>query len=158
VTRYVLDPARSELRFEGRSSIHPITASAAASGELDLSEPSGWVEVSVGELRTGNPLYDREIRRRLEARRHPTIRGRLDGLTAEDGDRFAARGTVSLRGIEQEVTGSLAIREDPDGSVTITGERTFDIRDFGLDPPSVLGLKVHPDVVVRLTSVGLAPT
>jgi hypothetical protein len=156
VTRYVLDPERSEVRVEGRSSIHPIRAAAPARGELDVSGPAGWLEVAVGELRTGNPLYDREIRRRLDARRQPTLGGHLEGLTALEGDRFTAAGTVTVHGVERQVDGELAIREDPDGTVTITGERRFDIRDFGLEAPRVLALRVEPEVTVRVNAMGRA--
>jgi hypothetical protein len=39
----------------------------------------------------------------------------------------------------------------PDGrSLVIEGEQTFDIRDFGVDPPKILMFKVHPDVRVRV--------
>ena len=32
----------------------------------------------------------------------------------------------------------------------MTGESTFDIRDFGMEPPRILLLKVQPDVHVRV--------
>ena len=33
------------------------------------------------------------------------------------------------------------------------GSSTFDIRDFGMDPPKVLMLKVHPEVTVAIDVV-----
>ena len=47
-------------------------------GSLDLEQPvSGELELAVERLTSGNQLYDRELRRRIDARRYPTIAGRL---------------------------------------------------------------------------------
>ena len=37
-----------------------------------------------------------------------------------------------------------------DKTVRLTGQSTFDIRDYGMDPPRILMLRVEPDVVVRV--------
>jgi hypothetical protein len=40
-------------------------------------------------------------------------------------------------------------RVDPD-TIRLTGEETFDIRDFGMEPPRILLLRVEPEVRVRV--------
>jgi hypothetical protein len=35
----------------------------------------------------------------------------------------------------------------------LEGRSTFDIRDFGMDPPRILMLRVHPEVAVRVEIV-----
>ena len=35
----------------------------------------------------------------------------------------------------------------------LAGETTFDMRDFGMEPPRILMLRVEPDVTVRVTIV-----
>ena len=37
-----------------------------------------------------------------------------------------------------------------DRTIRLEGESTFDIRDFGLNPPRILMLRVEPTVVVRI--------
>jgi hypothetical protein len=37
--------------------------------------------------------------------------------------------------------------------VTLAGRSTFDIRDFGMEPPRILMLKVQPEVAVRVEIV-----
>jgi hypothetical protein len=32
----------------------------------------------------------------------------------------------------------------------LEGESTFDVRDFGMEPPKILMLRVHPEVNVRV--------
>jgi hypothetical protein len=36
------------------------------------------------------------------------------------------------------------------GRLVVDGEQAFDIRDFDLDSPTVLMLRIYPDVRVRL--------
>jgi hypothetical protein len=40
-----------------------------------------------------------------------------------------------------------------DQTIKLTGGATFDIRDFGMEPPRILLLKVQPDVDVRVEIV-----
>jgi hypothetical protein len=38
-------------------------------------------------------------------------------------------------------------------SVRLDGQQTFDMRDFGMNPPRILTLRVHPEVTVRVAIV-----
>ena len=38
----------------------------------------------------------------------------------------------------------------PDGSIVVTGGHAFDIRDFDIASPTVLMLRIYPDVTVKL--------
>ena len=38
----------------------------------------------------------------------------------------------------------------PDGSIIVTGGNAFDIRDFDIASPTVLMLRIYPDVTVKL--------
>ena len=40
-----------------------------------------------------------------------------------------------------------------DHTVNLAGQSTFDIRDFGMEPPRILLLKVQPEVTVRVEIV-----
>jgi len=161
VARYRIVPGRSHLWVEARSSLHPIKAESAAiagyletevSGSgLDLKvPPQGRIEVEVESLKTGNALYDRELERRLETRKYPRIRGEILEVTELDaGRRYRVRGNLSLHGVTKAVEGEVSLRIVDDGNFEIEGEKTFDIRDFGLSPPRILMLQVYPDVKVR---------
>ncbi len=39
-------------------------------------------------------------------------------------------------------------------SIALKGERVFDIREFRMKPPSMLMLKVYPEVAVRVELYG----
>ncbi|MCW2633522.1 MAG: YceI-like domain, partial [Pseudonocardia sp.] len=89
----------------------------------------------------------------LDARRYPSVRADIDELAKLDSGRYSVRGKLSLHGITQEVSGEAAIAVGPDGVMKVDGELTLDIREYGLEPPKVLGLRVYPEVDVRLTVI-----
>ena len=47
----------------------------------------------------------------------------------------------------------MTIAQLDDGTLQLDGSSTFDIRDFGMEPPRILMLKVHPEVTVRVAIV-----
>ncbi len=164
MTRFTITPGRSELTAVANSSVHPIHGEgrplsgwveAVVKGDaVDATQPaSAHLELEVKSLRADNPLVNREIQRRLDVRRYPTVRADIDELTALGNGRYGVRGKLSLHGVTQEVSGEAVVTVGPDGVMSVDGGLTLDIRDFGLNPPKVLGLRVYPEVEVRLTVV-----
>ena len=163
--RYELDPERSQVWIEGSSSIHPIKATASGlHGWVELEAPAdgvgpspkvaGEVRIAVDRLKSGNPLVDAETRRRIDAGRHPEIVGTVTGSTGLAPDRVGLGGTIALRGEVQPVEGELAVTVE-DGLLHLRGEQRFDVRAWGLQPPKIGLLRVHPDIVVRLDVVAV---
>lgn len=161
MTRYEIDPDNSQVWIEGSSSVHPIHATATGlRGFLTLgwkgatlradTAVTGRVEIDVDRLRSGNDLVDRETRRRIDARRHPLIVGEITAVEHVGRDSVALRGTIAFRGETRDVTGEVRAERADDGSLRVEGEQTFDVRDWGLQPPRLLMLRVHPDVRVRI--------
>jgi polyisoprenoid-binding protein YceI len=154
---YDLDPDRSVMSFDGRSSLHPIRADTRgltgwirADGE---ALEAGELEIPLGTLSAGNPLYDNELRRRIDIRRHPTataVLGRWDPATRR------ASGSVSFRGVTIEAEDELTVSMEDDDTLLVEGSRTFDIRDFGMQPPRLVAVRVHPEVTIRIALVALA--
>src|SRR6202035_2068108 len=69
VARYSIDPSRSVMTMDARSSVHPIRGVArglegfieaeVSDGQLDPSAPATMrFELSVDQLKSGNSLYD----------------------------------------------------------------------------------------------------
>ena len=73
--------------------------------------------------------------------------------TGKDG-RYLVRGDVTFRGVTNVRRGrddhGAARRPARCGS---QGSSVFDIRDFGMEPPTILMLKVEPDVTVTVDIV-----
>jgi polyisoprenoid-binding protein YceI len=102
-------------------------------------------------------LEDAEMMRRIDARRFPTIRGQTTEVKENNG-RYRIRGDLTFHGVTRPVEGEVTISAPDERSLVIEGEQTFDIRDFGVDPPKILMLKVHPDVRVRVKVVAQQET
>jgi hypothetical protein len=167
VTRFRIDPERSRVVIDARSNVHPIHSEAGGVEgfvEVDLDEeggvafadpPAGRLSFPVSNLTSGNGLEDREMLRRTDARKFPTIDGVLTSAAA-DGDRgrFRVSGDVMFRGVTRRCEDFMHLEVAEAGrTVRLTGESTFDIRDFGMEPPRVLLLRVEPKVSVKVVIV-----
>ena len=163
MTRFDIDPARSRVSIDARSSLHPIhseTAGLEGWFEADVQgggrvnpavAPRAQLELAVDQMSSGNPLYDREMRRRIDARRYPTISGQLTFMkAAEDDGRYLVGGEITFRGVTRPYEDEVTLSQLDDATLRLEGEHTFDIRDFGMEPPRILALRVYPDVKVRV--------
>jgi len=162
VTRYRIVSERSQLWAEARSSLHPIHIEAAGlegyfEADVNGDRPNldapvtGRVEVEAELLKSGNVLYDREIERRLETRKYPRIRGEVRGMRALDsGAGYRMQGELSLHGATRAVEGDVTMRRVDESTIEVEGEQIFDIRDFGLEPPKILMLRVYPEIKVHI--------
>jgi polyisoprenoid-binding protein YceI len=162
MTRFAIDPQRSTVWIEARSSLHPIHGEAMglggylevglADGRLDLSAPAELhVELPVEALRSGNALQDRELLRRIDADRYRRITGDARKVQESDGDgRYRVSGDVSFHGATRTIDGEVLISAPDERTVVVEGEQVFDIRDFNLKPPKVLMFRVEPEVKVRI--------
>jgi polyisoprenoid-binding protein YceI len=167
---FTLDPVRSCVWVDARSSLHPITTQTRglegwveltplADGAIDLGQPvRGHLEVWVDRFSSGNQLYDRELKRRIDARRHPVILGQITGIHGTgSANRYQVAGDLSFHGetrrFEHEMTIEID-RESAAASISLKGDRVFDIREFRMKPPSMLMLKVYPEVSVRVELYG----
>ncbi len=157
---------RSELALEARSSVHPIRsvtteldgyfeAQLDGNGGLDLSvAPRGRLEIAVEKLKSGNVLIDHAMQGRLDTRRFPLIKAELSGLraTGQNG-RYHAWGDISFHGVTQRLEDELIITLLDEATLEIRGQTTVDVRDFKMQPPRLLMLKVEPEVQVRLNLI-----
>jgi polyisoprenoid-binding protein YceI len=164
VTRFRILPARSRVWIEARSNVHAINTEAdGLEGWLDVDmgdhkitglESRGRVEFPVANLKSGKAMEDREMQRRIDARGHPTIAGDLRTIAStHEPMRYLVRGDVTFRGVTRAYEDEMTLEKIDDRTIGLNGESTFDIRDFGMEPPRILLLKVHPEVVVRVRIV-----
>ncbi len=164
MTRYSIVPERSELAAVADSSVHPIHGSArrldgwieasVVDGVVDTEQPaSAQIELQTTALQADNVLVNREIQRRLDARRYPVVRADVTQVAGPSGERYDVSGKLSLRHVTHEVSGTAVMHLHDDGAMRVDGELTVDLRDFQLDPPKLLGLRVYPQVAVTVRIV-----
>ena len=165
MTRYRIVPTRSRVWIAARSNVHPIRTEATGlegwldvdigDGKINVDQPVlGHLEFPVENLKSGNSLEDRELRRRIDARRYPSIVGDLKSMKQTDEpSRYIVGGDLTFRGTSRSYEDEMIVELQDDRMVGMSGESVFDIRDFGMDPPRILLLKVQPEVTVRVELV-----
>jgi hypothetical protein len=171
VTRYRIAPERSQVWIDGSSTLHAIHSSADGvegfvdcdvepDGGLNLSVvPTGSLSFPVDRLSSGNRMEDRELYKRIDARRYPTIEGVLDSVVANGAtDSYLVGGDITFRGVSRRYEDVMRIRGVDQETIQLDGSSRFDIREFGMEPPRMLMLKVEPEVDIRVEIVAVAET
>jgi polyisoprenoid-binding protein YceI len=163
MARFVISPERSQMWIDARSNVHPIHSSTdgvegyvelelAADGALDMtSPPKGELSLSVDRLSSGNRLEDRELHRRIDSRRYPTIVGVLKEMEPSGVEgTYRANGDITFRGVSRQYEDLITISSVDDHTVQLEGKSRFDIRQFGMEPPRLLMARVEPEVDIRI--------
>ena len=155
-------PERSSITIEARSSVGPIHWRAVGpTGWIEMRvqgdavetepAPTARLELAIETLSSGNALYDAELQRRIDARRYPRAVIELrEVASVGDTARYQLQGDLTFHGVTREVRGTVGTHFQADGTVRVDGEQIFDIRDFNVPSPTILMLKIFPDVRVRL--------
>lgn len=162
MSRYRIVPERSRVVIDAKSNVHPIHSSTdgiegyvelemAADGHLDLSsKPSGRLSLPASRLSSGNRLEDRELYRRIDVRRYPRIDGVLVEMEPSGNGSYKVNGEVTFRGVTRPKVDEMTIEAVDDATIRLAGTSVFDIRDYGMEPPRILTLRVDPEVEVSV--------
>ncbi|HEX9990174.1 MAG TPA: YceI family protein [Chloroflexia bacterium] len=173
---YRIDPSRSwaayrvdETFFDVRGLVTVTGTTSAVAGEilLDPQNPSasrvGEIVVDISQLRTDEPSRDNAIRRGwLESARYPLAtfnNATMSGLPAKwtEGEPFAFEmaGDMTVREATRPVTWEVKATVEGD---EVRGRATTQLKmsDFGVEPPSLMDLKVEDDIALTLEFVAVA--
>lgn len=168
MARYKIVPERSRVWIDASSNVHPIHSSTdglvgyvelelGSDGEVDVSQQlGGKLSLPVSRLSSGNRMEDRELQKRIESRRYPTIDGVLKSMerSGTDGS-YQVTGDVSFRGVVRPHKDDMTVSAVDAETIQLAGKSKFDIREFGMEPPRVLLLKVSPEVDIRVEIVAV---
>jgi polyisoprenoid-binding protein YceI len=158
VTVYQVEPSRSLVCATIYSSLHSIERSGPISGEVDVTDGSaaeaipvaGQLLLDLTTMVSSDRLYDRELETRLDIHRYPRVTARLTEVVPDGAAGcFRMAGELSFHGRTNEVHGTATVQVSAD-EVHLSGAMTLDVREFGIDPPKILLLKVKPVVDVAL--------
>jgi DNA-binding PadR family transcriptional regulator len=156
-------PSRSVILIEARSTVGPIRFGAmglTGAIEVDMRDgeicsdglpPVANLQIAVDQLRSGNGLYDAELLRRINARRFPLVALELTECTPiGTGDRHRLAAEVTFHGVKRPLRGTVGVKLLSERRLVVTGDHALDVRDFQLPSPTVLMLRIYPDVRVNL--------
>jgi polyisoprenoid-binding protein YceI len=163
-----VSPGRSAVLIKARSNVGPISfATSEVAGSFsacvrdhqvevaDILE--GQLSVSLKGLTSGNNLYDAELRRRIDTRRHPAAILELKTAVRIDGtSRYELTSSIEFHNVTRTIGGVVSIEVSKDNTLVIRGEQILDVRDFNLETPTTLALKIYPDVWVEMHLEGIA--
>lgn len=167
MTRYNIVPEKSRVWIEASSNVHPIHSSTdglvgyvelelGVDGEVDVGQQlAGRLSFPVSRLSSGNWMEDRELQKRIESRRYPTIDGVLKGMERATNGCYRVTGDVNFRGVVRSHQGEMTVSALDGQTIQLAGKSQFDVREFGMDPPRVLLLKVSPQVDIRVEIIAL---
>ena len=65
-------------------------------------------------------------------------------------DHYWLAGEATFHGVTRPLDGTVAVTAPGEERLVVTGEQVFDIRDFDIASPTVLMLRIYPDVLVQL--------
>ena len=129
----------------------------AKTHELSLFEREGELifDVPLASVDTGIGLRNRHMLGYLDATHHPeaelhvprsAVSFPAPGKVAESD----AQGTLTLHGVSRPCSVHYRLEQVRPGGYRLQGTTAIDIRDFGVDVPSYLGVRVDPDVTIRI--------
>ena len=161
-TTYKLAPG-SELSVSGTSTIHDwtMTTGKAQGNAVIVTEANALkgiqklqVSMQAETLKSGKSGMDDNAYKALKTKKHPEITFNLKEVKSitQKGDQFiaVAEGTVTIGGVSK--TMNLQALADPaTNSIKFTGNKSFKLTDFQIDPPTaVFGtIKTGDEVTVN---------
>jgi len=162
VPRFDVNTAQTTVQVGLRVNLHPshINANALSGfiecevddqGKPRLDQPyRAELTLPVDAIKSGNGIQDREMRRRFDTSRYPTITAVVThGEALDDDGRYRATARLTLHGVTKDITGDVKLT--PSGNtLTIDGQQVINVKDFGIDPPRLIILKVEPDVDLQV--------
>ncbi len=172
--RLAIVPSLSRVGFDAKSTLHDfsgVTQKVEGELEVDLARPaetpSGVVLVDARTLDTGMADRDTGLRKQLDSEHHTQLRFTWTALREAEVEPAAQRlraiavGRLSIKGVEREVAMPVQVSVDASQRVGIEGELVVRLRDFGVEPPSQLGMirvenEVRVWISLRARSLGPA--
>lgn len=151
--RLVVIGSLSRVGFDAKSTLHDFSGvTQKVEGELtvDLSKPGdhpqGRLAVEASSLDTGLADRDEGMRELLESDKQKQLTFEWSAFDPSNVDPAAqtvagtARGKLTIRGVTRDVAMTVKVGVDASKRVTIDGETRIRLTDFGIEPPSQLGM------------------
>ena len=161
--------ASARVGLEGTSNIHAFTASttdvrlvavdvdALAPGEgIDRALHPGALKafdivIPAATLTSPKEGIDKNMHKALKVQEHANIRFRLRTLTPADGSTYQAAGTLTIAGVDKEITLSLQVRNKGTTELAVTGATDVLMTDYGIAPPKAMMGMLRTNPKVRIT-------
>ncbi|MCY2959191.1 MAG: YceI family protein [Planctomycetota bacterium] len=151
--RFAIVSNLSRVGFDAKSTLHDFSGvTTRVEGEItaNLAKPgencSGSVSAQSASLDTGLEARDESMREILEPAKFPEVRFDWSAFEPTSVDAAAqkvvgvAKGKLSIHGVARDVSMPVTITVDASKRLAIDGQTKIKMSDFGVKPPSKLGL------------------
>ncbi|MBI3873734.1 MAG: YceI family protein [Arcobacter sp.] len=131
----------------GDSSIDPATKNILASLSMDLQDPTtlkGKVSVSLASLLSDNLKRDSHMQEVLESNKFPNATYSITSVENVNG-KYKINGLFELHNVKKNITFNGEIVNDGN-NVNLKIHGSFQMSEFGIEPPKLLFLKVRDKV------------
>lgn len=167
-TKMNLD-AGSTIRVDGGSNVHDWHAvSSELTAAIQVATPvtgakveSVTLSLPVTSLKSGKGGLDKNMYKAMNAEKHPTVTFVMKTYNATPkGDAFDAviTGTLTVNGVEKEVTANAVMTPDGKGGLKAAGSTEFRMTEFGIKPVTALmgTIRTRDAVTVKFDLAGTA--
>ena len=159
---YKVIPQYSSMKIEGTSSLHDWDMTVE-DFKCDMSVIIGNPSITIEKVNfTGitstisshNSIMDSKTRNALKTQKYPEIRFRMTSplKIASQGNSFSgtATGELFIAGKARTVSLPFSGKTTSENSISISGAKTIDMKEYGIDPPTAMfgALKTGKDVTV----------
>lgn len=136
-------------KWEGVS--HDVNCALVYNDETKQAETVA-VSIRVASFDSDNGNRDSHAMEVLEGLKYPNVTFVSSDLKAGANGELTATGSLTFHGVTKPVT-LQATRKDTGGKMMITGEFPISLTTFGVERPSLLGLKVEDQMTLRFNIV-----
>jgi len=144
------------IQFHGRSTLHDFHGTASAPTVMFQLRDGTWsaaAKVQVSGMDTANAKRDGKMRQMFEAAAFPTIRGVVTNAPVPVTGTTNITMELQIRDVTRPVTVTISDWQARPGGYQFHGTGTVSLKEFGLKPPSVMGMIRVADAVTLETDV-----
>lgn len=171
---FKVDKSNSSIQFVSDAPLEKFTGkSTEVSGEITVDpdkakDAKAELKVDAASIKTNLALRDEHLRGEnwLDAKKHPHAKLVITKITgaeklkANDLTEVTVQGKFTLHGVTKDITTKAKVRYTPasGGKDTLRVQSSFTVHleDYKISIPSIVSLKVSPDIVVNVDIKALA--
>ena len=129
----------------GDSNINPSSSNIVSYLSMDKGDVTtlkGTVDVSLVDLKSDNGDRDEHMHKVIDSEKYTTTTFTINSVVKNSEGSYTIHGKLNLHGISRELN-LLGVLQEHDNSLRIKAKTSFNMSAFGIEPPTLLFLKVR---------------
>lgn len=108
----------------------------------DVTSLKGSVDVSLVKFKSDNKDRDEHMYKVIDVKKYTKTTYTIESVTKNTAGSYNIKGTLDLHGVTKPITLLGEVSENGD-AVSIKAKTSFNMSDFGIEPPSMFFLTVR---------------